>query len=457
MPPRWDPLRAINAPSFGKKKDPANDDSEDDDDLELGSVEGFIYEVPKNIRQGNEKAYTPQLISIGPLHYRKKILAKMAKYKLSYQKKFCERTSTKTLEDFWRFVEHKEKAILNCYEASSIIDDDIVVMIFYDALFIVELLLRNYEKENAQELGIKDFLLKGTWSAGLRRDLLLLENQIPFFVLEELYKLYCNFPREDKFDSCAAPASAFPFLYHACLYFDIPWDKRFEDAEILHFTGLLRCHLVKNCASNSDPSMAQKRKTESVYSATMLHDAGVELKPVDDQSASWLDIKFEGKELKIPKLNVHSNTEAYIRNVMALEMCHYPGETYVCAYIELMNYLIRSDKDVDLLMEKGVLSKDGKNEGIIVSRINPSKALASMIKKLMQGVGEPAACYRETGSRLNKYYKNARKHVIATFCKENLAILKRVYFTNLWRGTGTVAAFMVVVLTLIQTVLAFLK
>ncbi|XP_022719641.1 uncharacterized protein LOC111277465 [Durio zibethinus] len=406
MPPRWDPLRAIDAPSFGKKKDPANDDSEDDDDLELGSVEGFIY---------------------------------------------------KTLEDFWRFVEHKEKAILNCYEASSIIDDDIVVMIFYDALFIVELLLRNYEKENAQELGIKDFLLKGTWSAGLRRDLLLLENQIPFFVLEELYKLYCNFPREDKFDSCAAPASAFPFLYHACLYFDIPWDKRFEDAEILHFTGLLRCHLVKNCASNSDPSMAQKRKTESVYSATMLQDAGVELKPVDDQSASWLDIKFEGKELKIPKLNVHSNTEAYIRNVMALEMCHYPGETYVCAYIELMNYLIRSDKDVDLLMEKGVLSNDGINEGIIVSRINPSKALAGMIKKLMQGVGEPAACYRETGRRLNKYYKNARKHVIATFCKENLAILKRVYFTNLWRGTGTVAAFMVVVLTLIQTVLTFLK
>ncbi|XP_022719648.1 UPF0481 protein At3g47200-like [Durio zibethinus] len=456
MPPRRDPLRAIDVPKFGKNKDLANDDLDDNDndDLELGSEGGFIYEVPKNIRQGNEKAYTPQLISIGPLHYRKTILGKMAKYKLSYQKKFCERTSTKTLEDFWSFVERKEKAILNCYEASSIIDDDIVVMIFYDALFIVELLLRNYEKETAKELGIKDFLLKGTWSAGLRRDLILLENQIPFFVLEELYELYRKSLREDKLHSaCSTPASDLSFLHLACLYFDIPWDKRFNNLKILHFTGLLRCHLVKNC----HPSMAQESKTETVYSATMLQDAGVELKAADDENASWLDIKFQGKELNIPKLNVHSNTEAYIRNVMALEMCHYPGEAYVCAYIELMNYLIKTDKDVDLLINKGILSKEGKSEGILVSRINPSKMMVGMIKKLMQRVGEPPGLYSETGNQLNQHYKNAQKHEIAIFFKANLAILKRVYFTNLWRGTGTVVAFMMVVLTFIQTVLAFLK
>ncbi|MBA0818394.1 hypothetical protein Gohar_021397 [Gossypium harknessii] len=138
-----------------------------------------------------------------------------------------------------------------------------------------------------------------------------------------------------------------------------------------------------------------------------------------DPTACLLDIKFdEHGKLKIPKLAVHSNTEAYFRNVRAFEMCHYPDEAYVCAYIEQLNHLIRTAR---------------------------------------AGIGEPPACYWATPDRLNQFYKEAWKRKVAIFMKEKYGILKRVYFPNLWRGTGTVAALTVVVLTFIQTVLAFLK
>ncbi|TYH35553.1 hypothetical protein ES332_D13G200900v1 [Gossypium tomentosum] len=437
-----------NAPSFETKKDEASNDSVVED-LERGPDQGFIYEVPRNIRQANPKAYTPLLISIGPLHYRKTSLASMAKYKVDYQVKFLQRTSVskKALESFWSFIERNEKNILNCYEAL-IDEDEFVKMIFYDALFIVELFLRNYEKEVEKNSDIKDLLLKETWSAGLRRDLILLENQIPMFVLEELYKPYEN-------HKLASDASVPSFLKLACSYFDIPWDPQFEHIEIPHFTALQRCHMTKT----QNPSSKTKIPTlKKVYGAASLQEVGVELIVEPNQTACLLDIKFEGKKLKIPKLTVHSNTEAYLRNVMAFEMCHCPDEAYVCAYIELMNYLIQNAQDVERLIEKEILSKEGKHEGRLVTIINTNIAVQRMIKKLMVGIGQPSpACYRVTANRLNQPYKEARKRKVTLFIKENYGILKLVYFRDLWRGTGTVAAFMVVVFTFMQTVLAFVK
>ncbi|KAB1995830.1 hypothetical protein ERO13_D13G164700v2 [Gossypium hirsutum] len=446
MAPKKGQLGKINAPSFETKKDEASNDSEVED-LERGPDQGFIYEVPRNIRQANPKAYTPLSISIGPLHYRKTNLASMAKYKVGYQVKFLQRNSgsKEPLESFWSFIERNEKKILNYYEAL-IDEDEFVKMIFYDALFIVELFLRNYEKE-VKNSDVKDFLLKETWSAGLRRDLILLENQIPMFVLEELYKPYEN-------HKLASDASVPSFLKLTCSYFDIPWDPQFEHIEIPHFTALQRCHMTKTQNPSSETKIPTLKK---VYGATSLQEVGVELIVEPNQTACLLDIKFEGKKLKIPKLTVHSNTEAYLRNVMAFEMCHCPDEAYVCAYIELMNYLIPTAQDVKPLIEKGILSKEGKHEGRLVTTISTDIMVQRTIKKLMQGIGEPPPCYRETANQLNQLYKEGRKRKVTLFIKKNYGILKRVYFPNLWRGTGTAAAFMVVIFTIIQTVLAFVK
>ncbi|KAJ0017704.1 hypothetical protein Pint_11879 [Pistacia integerrima] len=63
-------------------------------------------------------------------------------------------------------------------------------------------------------------------------------------------------------------------------------------------------------------------------------------------------------ELQIPQIEIHDNTESLIRNVMALEQCHYPFQTLVCGYVTLMKLLIKTEEDVDLLVEEGIISAD---------------------------------------------------------------------------------------------------
>ena len=59
--------------------------------------------------------------------------------------------------------------------------------------------------------------------------------------------------------------------------------------------------------------------------------------------------------LEIPSFTVGDATECVIRNLMALEQCHYPRKAYICNYIVLLDHLINTAEDVDLLVEKKVL------------------------------------------------------------------------------------------------------
>ena len=52
-----------------------------------------IYKVPPKLRSLHEKAYTPQVVSIGPFHHGKKEFKVMEKHKLRYLQAFLDRTN----------------------------------------------------------------------------------------------------------------------------------------------------------------------------------------------------------------------------------------------------------------------------------------------------------------------------------------------------------------------------
>ncbi|KAI9195743.1 hypothetical protein LWI28_017671 [Acer negundo] len=56
------------------------------------SGECCIYRVPPGIRKGNEKLYTPKLVSIGPLHHGSNELQAMEEHKIRYLQHFLQRT-----------------------------------------------------------------------------------------------------------------------------------------------------------------------------------------------------------------------------------------------------------------------------------------------------------------------------------------------------------------------------
>ena len=158
----------------------------------LGLEPWMIHRVPRKLRKVNESAYTPQLISIGPYHHGSPDLHAMESRKQKYYAEFCKRVN-KDEADLKSFIQIFIRKIRNSYEEETIkspgttqgLDEEVFEeMVLRDACFIVELLLRNYDEEARK----KDYILHTPWlRKAIKLDLILLENQLPFFALKELY------------------------------------------------------------------------------------------------------------------------------------------------------------------------------------------------------------------------------------------------------------------------------
>jgi hypothetical protein len=150
----------------------------------LSSPKCCIYKVPDPLRKLNEEAYTPQVISIGPFHHGDEKLQIMEKYKVRYLKKFMEQVN---LENLVCTIEDLEESVSQCYaEVIPLSRYDFLKMILMDASFIVELFVRNWFGGWTPDDRI---VLKPWLAARMLLDFMLLENQLPFFIIEKLFKL----------------------------------------------------------------------------------------------------------------------------------------------------------------------------------------------------------------------------------------------------------------------------
>ncbi|KAG6752710.1 hypothetical protein POTOM_042746 [Populus tomentosa] len=175
-------------------------------------------------------------------------------------------------------ISGQEDHICRCYAADSskLTGDQFVKMVLLDAVFIFELFLRNEEYLGDNSKYQDDFIIGQPWlRAAIRRDLILLENQLPFSTLNDLYD--CAMSKTD----CKS------FVDLSCRYFDKYKKNSRPSEKILHFTDLVRCFL-----SFKHPDLKSDQKAEPIktlYSATMLHQAGIKFKPL--ANVSLLDIR----------------------------------------------------------------------------------------------------------------------------------------------------------------------
>ncbi|KAK6260900.1 hypothetical protein SCA6_015374 [Theobroma cacao] len=376
-----------------------------------------IYKVSRRIRAANDEAYTPQLISIGPVHHGNKNLAPMERQKERYYEKFFERTSEETKKKFESYMEKEVQRIYRCYDIQFVFELEapkFKKIILRDAIFIVVLFLVKVAEHIIDE---DDFLIRRLLlTVELPTDLMLLENQLPFFVLEDLY--YLAFGNTDR-----------PFFLGLARYFfSVCHYLSFKEKKVAHFTDLIRYHVVENCPSISYPGL------QNTKNATMLHEAGVKFRG----KYSFRSVKFEKGVLEFPSICVTYETDITFRNLIAFEQYHYPNDAHFASYVQLLDSLIDTEEDVDILVK----------EGIIENKLSSSAALANMINNVAVGIVNTSFVYGDIGWNLNNYYANSWNRRMAT--------LKHVYFNDLWRGTATVAAFIVVLLTLTQTLLAIL-
>jgi hypothetical protein len=298
-----------------------------------------IYRVPKKLRKIKEEAYTPKLISIGPFHHSGNEFKDMEKHKVRYFKDFLKRTG-KSKEDLLEIIKvdkekishcYSEEQLSHCYSEDCILesDDHFVKMILLDGIFIIELFLKDkdskkiknkkHEEEKAHSKRKKaeeeeeeeeevneeakrkrkkgeeeeeDYILRKPWlKSGIENDLMLLENQLPFFILDKLYMFAlnvspsCNHLEVGK----QIVKRDAPFVMLSRNFFDT-YDKHKQsiiDKEVKHFTDLLRYFL---CLVPRLEMKPDKGGLDNRICATKLEDAGLKFKVGENRRL--LDISF---------------------------------------------------------------------------------------------------------------------------------------------------------------------
>ncbi|MED6136195.1 hypothetical protein PIB30_053754 [Stylosanthes scabra] len=145
-----------------------------------------IYKVPPEIRKLKEDAYTPKIVSIGLLHFGDENFRKMEEQKNIYFTEFVKRSETKDSESFVSCVHELGAKIHDCYSDNIMLsEEDLVTGILTDCCFILQFLLNVFFMATRGDFW---FLARKLVNL-IYNDLFLLENQVPFFVLDKLYNL----------------------------------------------------------------------------------------------------------------------------------------------------------------------------------------------------------------------------------------------------------------------------
>ncbi|KAM4126183.1 hypothetical protein ACB094_01G368900 [Castanea mollissima] len=383
-------------------------------------IEHRINKIPYYLYQVNEQAYTPKVISIGPVHHANPNLQPMEKYKRRYLESFIARNDELNLEGLKRTIREMKDGIRYFYEEIDLCrrydDAELMKMILLDATFILE-----FFRKTANNQWESEDLMIERQKMIILIDLVLLENQVPFFVLEKLFIV--AFPNLSN--------TALTSLTFECFFLNFQ-DKQPINMKIVHFTHLMRTFQLP------PPERLQGNRIDLVvlsYSASQLHDAGVKLR-VNTSSKCLLEIKFERGVLEIPRLELYDDTEALFRNIMAFEVFHSREDIQFTDYCIFMDFLVDTAEDIKVLCDNGIL----------VNCLGEKNSAASFFNRLNSNI-YPAGCHEHFAGiceDLNEFSKKRQNRWKAT--------LRHQYFSSPWIAASTIAAIVLLVLTFIQTV-----
>ncbi|RDY03338.1 UPF0481 protein, partial [Mucuna pruriens] len=354
-----------------------------------------IYRVPQSLRETNPKVYTPRIVCIGPFHRagsvgkEDNIFESMEDLKLNYLKGFLNRTPL-PMRDFVLTLQNLEEEIRSCYaEPIKYNSDDFLEMILIDACFIIELFMRCHTFKNWVE---KDLLLQNPWMlTEIYHDLILLENQLPFFVLEKLYNL-------------TGMNQEFPFLQITFNYLKI------GSYCPKHLTDLLRTSIISSSEFHFEEA-GECNEIKHLYRASKLLEAGLKFQLSPNENK--LDLTYSSNQglLAMPMLPIDDGTEIQFRNIVAFEQCHFPDTSIIIQYLRILGYLINTEKDVNILV-------DNK---IIVNHLGDANAVATMVNSLGSNLMMPTFNSKEFSdlcNSLNKFYEKPLNKYKAIFIRD---------------------------------------
>ncbi|XP_058077627.1 UPF0481 protein At3g47200-like [Magnolia sinica] len=387
-----------------------------------------IFRVPLHIRQADSgKTYDPQIISIGPFHLSNQQLQSMEEHKWRYLQNLLSRSPDSSLEDCLLEMKAMEAQARSCYsESSDIGSNEFVEMMVIDGCFIIELFHKQKEA-----IGV-DPIHRTAWMLPLiAQDMLLLENQLPFFILQRLFELTVESTHSSLIDL------AFDFYSHLFRKDD---GLHHSNRSIHHLLHLFQSHLLPSPPEElhhngyfrlpSTPAVAPP-PPRLIPTATELQLAGVRFKK-NDKVSSFLDVKFSKGVMEIPLLSIYGSTDQLLRNFIAFEQCLPITGSHITSYAILMNFLIDTSADVDLLNQNKIIEHSlGSNDEV-----------ARLFNQMLNGFAiDIETCYL---SGLFEEVRAYSEHVWHAW----RASMVRNYFSSPWAIISLIAGIFAFILTI---------
>lgn len=474
-----------------------------------------IFRVPEIIRLADHEAYEPNLISLGPYHRGVARLQAMEKIKPQYLHSFLRRTNPrKSMDECRNYIKKEELRVRCAYSEPIKMDSDqFVDMMLHDGCFVVEFLLRLYDQrdrptkrpgviindddvDDSVVNGEYDPILASSWTEYfVRLDMLLLENQLPLFLIRDLLSfvdparaanslkpLALQFFGGDflpgrtkklpeKLEAPIQKSRHILHLLHACIHppkeskpptnsptrkFDISGGKIYFGGggqggrrrrgsflpSFLGDCGMKRNSCLDCCGEEQmdEDTIFTPLTPSTIPCARELKDAGIEIKR-KRQTDSFLDVTFSNGRLEIPRIRAYNVSNAILRNLIAFEQLYPDRGTHVTDFTYLIDCLIDTADDVAIL----------RDADILVSTMGSNKAVASLFNRMCKKV-----VVEPKNGHLWRVFEEIPKHCEKRANKWR-AMLNHTYFGNPWTGISVVAAILLFILTAVQTVLTILS
>ncbi|XP_024023220.1 uncharacterized protein LOC21393455 [Morus notabilis] len=432
----------------------------------------------KEIMLHSRQHFNLQQLSIGPIHAAKSGFFN-AKLKIKLAEHFIN-ISGRTKDILLRGIKEKAEEIKKYFHKDAIMlyaveehynDDELIILVYFDGCAILGFI----DAYVNQKLNMFD--ISPGEAASIQEDLFLLENQIPFIVLESLMGVQTESGNKDLvLDFCRFIAlmgnnlgefTKFLLLdsvhKHPLHILDLLREVQLLDnPNCFHQNECMPTYLIRRlfsllcycaCGAVAFISWILKRfnKPESLpqYSRVPflnvqeLKNAGIEFKPSDSlKSISFHSSFFTTAQLKLPRLVLDNVTVKMLFNFAAYEMClsesHRNQEPWLISYMKLLESLVDDENDVKDLKAADILQTGHISDADVANLIN------GMGSKLLP----PAIdTYARVKKKIGMHCRSRSRRRCALW----IAQVYNTHFRNPWTILALFAAIAVLVLTFVQT------
>jgi hypothetical protein len=347
-----------------------------------------IFRLPATVRGRHPDLYEPKVVSVGPYYHGRAGLGAAQQHKWRLLRDFLSRGSTENADGqlgaCLRAASALEADARRCYAEGfdEVGADDFAEMLVLDGCFLLEFFLRKGEGQLAAPGGAK-----WAWQH-MYHDVLLLENQIPFFVLEKLHAL--AFPGEGDRDALLD-------IFYKAFAGDLPSSRAIRPRSGKTIHHLLHLHYecnVRNPSTDAGDIKARKangngsgdangaslavwkqspvpsprssdgavkgRLTSMVPQAAKMEDAGVTFKR-KPTPRDMFDISFRYGVLHMPAFVVDEAAKVLLANLVAFEQGggraarQLDGGNLVTGFVALVGSLVNTARDVEVLRRSGIM------------------------------------------------------------------------------------------------------